>query len=451
MSSECIFDVAVIGAGASGTLVARQFSRKAQPSARLVLIGSGSRPARGVAYETPYLANLLNVPAGNMSAFPDDPAHFVHWFAQRLPGADAATFAPRSIYGEYLAGILDETLQSEKVSLVDRTATSLTYHDGVWRDVLQSGATIEARTVVLAIGNALTPAPVLDTSRIAPLYRGNPWGLDAIQGLSRTGAVLLIGTGLTTVDVALSLRESGHEGPINVVSRHGRFYRNHAAYTPHPLTELPAEFRTPRGAVRWTRAAIRQLQDRGGNWRAVIDSLRPYTVQTWRSWSVPLRASFLRHARNIWDTHRHRMAPEIATQLKQLLADGILTIHAGRLLSAEMAGDSARITIRSTHTGDVFTVDAERVINCTGPARNYGSTDIPLIASMRTQGWLTPDRLRLGIETDRDGRLISSDGTVNKTLFTIGPLRIPELFESIAMPEIRVQAYELAQLLVTDQ
>jgi uncharacterized NAD(P)/FAD-binding protein YdhS len=301
--------------------------------------------------------------------------------------------------------------------------------------------------VVLAIGNILTPAPVLDTSRIAPLYRGNPWGLDAIQGVSRTAAVLLIGTGLTTVDVALSLRESGHEGPITAVSRHGRFYCNHEAYTPHPLAGLPDEFRTPGGAFRWTRFAIRQLHTSGGNWRSVIDSLRPYTAQAWRSWSLPQRASFLRHARNIWDTHRHRMAPEIAAHLKKLLADGTLMIHAGRLLTAEMANSSARIRIRSTQSGEIFSVDAERVINCTGPARNYGSTDIPLIASMRTQGWLTPDRLRLGIETDHDGRLVSSDGTVNKTLFAIGPLRIPELFESIAMPEIRVQAYELAQII----
>jgi uncharacterized NAD(P)/FAD-binding protein YdhS len=450
MNSESIFDVAVIGAGASGSLVARQFSKVARSGARLALIGAGSRPARGVAYETPYLANLLNVPAGNMSAFPDDPEHFARWLAQRLPGADAANFAPRSIYGEYLAAILDETLQGETVSLIDNTATGLSFHNGVWCVQLQSGAVIAARCVVLAIGNVLTPAPVLDTSRIAPLYRGNPWGADAIQGLSHTAPVLLIGTGLTTVDVALSLRESGHEGQITAVSRHGRFYRNHAAFTPHPLAGLPYEFRTPRGAVRWTRDAIRHIHNSGGNWRAVIDSLRPYTAQVWRSWSLPQRASFLRHARNIWDTHRHRMAPEVAAHLKKLLADGILTVHAGRLIAAETAGGSARITIRSTLTGDVFTVDAERVINCTGPARNYGSTDIPLIASMRTKGWLTPDLLRLGIETDRDGRLVSSDGTVNKTLFTIGPLRIPELFESIAIPEIRVQACELAQLLATD-
>lgn len=449
MCSGHIFDVVVIGAGASGTLVASQFSSCTSPGSRLALVGSGSRPARGVAYETPYMANVLNVPAINMSAFPDNPEHFVHWLDVHLPGSDASTFAPRCVYGDYLAGILEETLHGNTVELVHATATNLSNCDGLWSVHLNNGAILQAKSLVLAIGNLLTPAPVLDSSRIVPYYRDNPWAVDAIQGLSCNASVLLIGTGLTAVDVALSLRESGHEGQIHAVSRHGRLYRNHASYIPQPLSELPVEFRTPLGALRWVRAAIKQLNSIGGNWRALVDSLRPYTARIWRSWSVPQRASFLRHARNIWDAHRHRMAPVVATQLNKLLSDGILILHAGRLLKAETDGCSAKISICSTQTGNTFEVEAMRVINCTGPARNYSTTSIPLIVSMREQGWLTPDRLGLGIETDRDGRLISIDGTVNSTLFAIGPLRIPDLFESIAIPEIRVQAKELANLLAS--
>jgi uncharacterized NAD(P)/FAD-binding protein YdhS len=447
MSSEHPFDVAVIGAGASGTLLASQFSRHAPTGARLALVGAGSRPGRGVAYETPYVANVLNVPAGNMSAFPDDGDHFVRWLATRVPGSNTATFAPRRIYGDYLAGILEETLRSETVKLVDATAVGLSRRNGLWTVHLQNGPIIQARSVVLAIGNVLIPADPLNFSTIASFYRGNPWAVEALQGLSPTAAVVLIGTGLTTVDVALSLRESGHEGRIHAVSRHGRRYHHHTQYTPQPLAKLPDEFGTPRSAVCWTRTAVEKVQNSGGDWRAVIDSLRPHLAAIWHQWSLPHRASFLRHARNIWDIHRHRMAPDVAAQLNSLLADGILTIHSGRLLKAETVGDCARVTVRSTQTGDSFVIDADRVINCTGPGRNYAKTDIPLIAGMREQGWLTPDSLRLGIETDNAGRLISADGSVVETLFAIGPLRIPERFESIAMPEIRCQADELARLL----
>ena len=435
-----LFDVAVIGAGASGTLLASNYSRYASPGARLAIIGAGGRPGCGVAYETPYLANVLNVPAGNMSAFPDDRNHFVDWLTGRLPGADAATFAPRCTYGDYLAGIFEETLRSETVKLVDATAIGLSRRKGFWTVHLLNGSIIQARSVVLAIGNALIPGDPLDVSSILPHYRGNPWGSDALQGLSRTSSVLLIGTGLTTVDVALSLRESGHTGHIHAVSRHGRLYHHHSPYTPQSLDELPDEFRTPRSAMRWTRTTIVTVQNKGGDWRAVIDSLRPHLSAIWQQWSLPHRASFLRHVRNLWDIHRHRMAPEVAAQLNRLLADGILTIHSGRLLKVESVGDCARVTVRSTESGDTFVIDADRVINCTGPGRNYAKTDLPLIAGMRDQGWLTPDRLRLGIETDSAGRLISADGSAVETLFAIGPLRIPALFESIAMPEIRVQA-----------
>lgn len=333
---------------------------------------------------------------------------------------------------------------------MEATAVDVTRHGDLWTVTLHTGETIRAGAVVLAIGNALAPADPLDVSRIAPWYRGNPWAADVVPRVPPEAPVLLIGTGLTMVDVALSLRESGHSGPIRAVSRHGKLSRHHRSYTPRPLTELPAEFLTPCGGLRWLREAIAQHESVGGDWRAVIDSLRPHAAQIWKGWSLRQRGSFLRHARNLWDIHRHRMAPEIAGQLHTLLTDGILTIHAGRLLSAEAGMACARITTRSTRSGTIFQLDVERVINCTGPARNYATTDIPLIVRLREQGLLTPDRLRLGFDTDHDGRLIGADGSVNQALFTIGPLRIPALFESIAIPEIRVQAEALAGLLTSD-
>ena len=365
------FDMAVIGAGASGTLVATQFSRQAPVGARLALIGVGQRPARGVAYETPYRANLLNVPAGNMSAFPDDREHFVRWLSVHLPGAEAKTFAPRSLYGDYLAEILAETLQSEAIVPVDGTAINLTRHDYLWAVYLADGTNLAARTVVLAIGNLLIPSDPFDTSLIAPFYFRNPWAAEAVQGLSPDAPVLLIGTGLTMVDVALSLRETGHRGPIHAGSRHGRLYQFHQSYTPRPLESLPAEFRSPQAALRWIRLETQKAEAAGSSWRAVIDSLRPHTDAIWRGWNLAQRASFLRHARNLWDLHRHRMAPEIATQLKELQAQGTLSIYAGRVLSAEAEGFLAKITLQSTQTCAPLTLRVARVINCTGPARDY--------------------------------------------------------------------------------
>src|SRR5262252_9428660 len=93
-------DVAIIGGGASGVLTAAQLHRR-QPQLRVALIDSAGR-WRGLAYGTPHDCHLLNVPAGNMSAFPDQPEHFYFWLRQRDPWAAKTTFAPRKLYGEYL-------------------------------------------------------------------------------------------------------------------------------------------------------------------------------------------------------------------------------------------------------------------------------------------------------------------------------------------------------------
>jgi uncharacterized NAD(P)/FAD-binding protein YdhS len=262
--------------------------------------------------------------------------------------------------------------------------------------------------------------------------------------------VLLIGSGLTMVDVSLSLRETGHHGPIQVVSRHGRLSQFHQPYSPHPLADLPAAFQSPLGALRWIRAEVKAVQRAGGDWRAVIDSLRPHTASIWRGWTLAQRATFLRHARNLWDIHRHRMAPESADQLAELVAEGTLFIHAGRITGAETDGRMAKISLRSATTGESYSLRAARVINCSGPDRDYAKAQSPLVARMRAQGWLSPDPLRLGIETDTDGRLLGSDGSPVPGLFSLGPPRMPALWESIAIPEIRVQAAELARVLISE-
>ncbi len=91
-----------------------------------------------------------------------------------------------------------------------------------------------------------------------------------------------------------------------------------------------------------------------------------------------------------------------------------------------------------------------RIVNCTGPSRDYSKIQSPLIAELCAAGLLTPDTLRLGFETDSGGRFISSNGQSVKGLFTLGPVRIPALWESIAIPEIRNQALALAKVIVSE-
>ncbi len=252
------------------------------------------------------------------------------------------------------------------------------------------------------------------------------------------------------VDVALTLQEMGHRGVIHAISRRGRLYQSHKSYRARPLSELPIEFKSPVHALRWIRHHAQLAEQEGSNWRAVIDSLRPHTASIWRGWNQAQRESFLRHARNLWDIHRHRMSPEVSDQLSTLLEDRTLVIHRGRLVSVAQNGYNAIVAWEDTNTDELHTLNVARIINCTGPSRDYTDIQSPLLAGLCAAGLIIPDALRLGFETDLEGRLISANGLPVQGLFTLGPIRIPALWESIAIPEIRNQALDLAQLIVSE-
>lgn len=423
------YDVAIIGAGASGTLTAVQFARFAAPGARGAIIEAGARAARGLAYGTPYGAHLLNVPAARMSALPDDPEHFLRWLRGRMASAQPGTFAPRALYGDYLASLLAERDTYERVTRVGGTAVGLTRSGDDWIVHLHDDRTVTAKSVVLALGN-LPPSDPLQLTGEAPLeYVRDPWAHGAAIGLDADAPVLLIGSGLTALDVAVAIRHEGHRGPIYALSRHGRVPQPHAPSTPRPLESVP--FSTPRAALRWVREQP--------EWRAAIDSLRPHTARIWQSWSLAQRESFLRHLRSLWDVHRHRAAPEV-------LAEVDMEVLGGRILSISGSID---VTWQPRGTTERRTLNVARAINCTGPASDYAKLDLPLVIQLRRAGWLVPDPLRLGVETASDGRLIGADGNPVDGLYTLGPLRRPSLWESTAIPEIREQAAALARVLIT--
>jgi uncharacterized NAD(P)/FAD-binding protein YdhS len=95
--------IAIVGSGFSGTMVAYHLARlAAHRRLRILLIEKSRQFARGLAYSTRCDRHLLNVPAGLMSAVPDEPAHFLDWLKARDPAAHAGTFASRRLYGDYL-------------------------------------------------------------------------------------------------------------------------------------------------------------------------------------------------------------------------------------------------------------------------------------------------------------------------------------------------------------
>lgn len=439
--------IAIVGGGVSGALTAVQLARIGAP-ADVLLIDRCDAFARGVAYTTPSHTHLLNVPAARMSALPDQPDHFVKWTRRQFGDAIAPdAFISRPRYGDYIADLLNQTCEADGPTTIRRIrAEVIDIAPGHTAELhLADRQIIRADRVVCASGH--TPPvnpPVRFGSEFykSPRYHENPWDPATLGNIQKHEEVLLVGVGLTMYDVALSLRERGHRGTIHAFSRRGLTPRSHAPRPlevsggPAPETWLHVE-PTARALLRAVRNACDATAERG-DWRAVIDSIRPVTAQLWKRLSPREQARFYAQLRPFWDVHRHRAAVEIHRAITQLAEQGHLQFHTGRLEGWRPQGTRIAAQIG---TG---TLQADHVINCTGPDTDISRTTDRLTRSLLDRGLIVRDHLGLGAQTAPDGGLLDSAGRPSSWLFTIGPWRRAELWESIAVPELRVQAAELA-------
>lgn len=451
-NSEASLTIAIIGGGFSGTTLAAQLLRAGNQSVSVILIERAGCPGRGVAYSTKCEGHLLNVPAWNMSAFAEDPDHFLRWTRLNYDcNVQPGDFLPRRTYGQYVEAILREARENCDASFEWRQeeAVAIVPFGGRAEISLRRGSSVKADKVVLALGNF--PPGDLNLhgkNALSPRYVSNAWSEIALDNVAHDESVLLIGSGLTSVDVAISLRARKFEGTIHVLSRHCLRPQHHKPTLPWRVSWNDATPSTARELLRLVRAQVREAQERGCDWRAVIDSLRPVTQEIWQSLPLLEKRRFLRHLRSYWDVHRHRVAPEIGAMFSSELRDRGIQVHAGRIVEYREADDSVTVTYRDRSSGESRTVRVNRVINCTGPDADCRRVTNPLLENLIHQKTVRPDPLFLGLDTAEDGALIDGDGVPSHYLYTIGPLRKGNLWETVAVPEIRAQASELASQLL---
>ncbi|MEV7286331.1 FAD/NAD(P)-binding protein [Streptomyces sp. NPDC093252] len=471
------YTVAIVGAGAAGTLTALQVCetalRRRTPLA-LVLVDPAPEAGRGTAYATRDPRHRLNVPAGNMSCYPDDPGHFTRWLARHgEPEVTGADFATRYRYGAYLADTFAAAVVRARGTVsVRRLRTRVESCTGAPGDRvdlhLADGGLLTADRAVLATGPAApTAAWAPRPLRTSPRFVARPWEPGALDGATAAapdagpGDVLLVGSGLTAVDLALALDRPGRV--VHVVSRSGLLPQPHAL-TPAPaMPAPPLSGPTTLGRLRRTvyRHVARALRTHG-DWRPALDSLRPQTAQLWRSLTPDERAEFLAREGALWNTHRHRMAPATAESVTRARTARRLTVHTGTVVSAAPGGEHPLTLTLSDGT----TLGVGWVVDCTGPGRT--TADDPLWAWLLATGAARPGPLGMGVATE-DGRVTGTStdtrtgtGTDARTatatdtrtatgttaglpLFTLGAPRRGELWETTAIPEIRVQAAALAR------
>jgi len=437
--------ISIIGGGVSGACAALH---ALQSQALSVTLFERERRlfGRGPAYSTECAHHLLNVRAHNMSIWQDDHNDFVAWLERKQYGYGANDFVPRKIFGEYVS----EALATAEIRYRDRfhvrheEVIDLEVGTAGVRTVLRSGKAEMSDLAVLALGNP-RPNPLLVTyldQKARDRIVQDPWSPSS-RNLMECRRILLVGSGLTAVDVVVDLVRLGYTGTITMVSRHGLLPNAHAV--PGHLTVAAPKIGGT-SALSLLKAVRRFAEKSGEPWQYTIDCIRPHIQELWQGLPHAEQGRFLKRLRTFWDVHRHRFAPELGELLKNLRSDGKLRVVAAKIVGIAVDSNGAEVRVKR-HSSDskTFKERFDMVVNCTGAHSPFGRPGFELLDKLIDRGVCRPDKHGLGIDTVGSGSVLGRDGGITEGLYALGPLRKGTLWESTAVREIRAQAALLSK------
>jgi uncharacterized NAD(P)/FAD-binding protein YdhS len=401
MPSESEYSLAIIGGGASAAIMAANLHRSATRAA-ITIFDRDDRFARGIAYSTQKPEHLLNVRASNMSAFEDDPEHFLRWLRDNNYSYGAIDFVPRMIYGAYLRSVLKS---AGDVQLRPEHVINIQSKNGAY-EIKTNENVSTFQKVILATGNCAPIMPAgAEILSIPDGYYNSPWQID-YQTLLSAENIIILGTGLSMIDCAASLDATGFKGRITAISRHGLIPMTHTDIANWPgfiAGGMPASVYE---ILKLVRDQIEMAQEQNIPWQVVIDSLRPFSNRVWTSWDQKEQQKFRKRIAPYWKIHRHRMAPEVAAIIQKLKDAKKLFVQSDRVISVSKTSESLLVI------GKRDSYKADIVINCLG----YG-TNSPFS---------------------------SFSENTSPGLFALGPALAGIYIETTAIPEIRSQAAAIA-------
>ncbi len=448
----------IIGGGLSGSLLIIRLMRKLEIPAEILLFEKEAAQAgRGVAYACDFVYQPLNVRVGHMSLYSETPDHLFDWLSQRPDAGevDREQFIHRGVFGEYLQDEMRLAWEQKHPAVHLRTVLTRVVDIQPAKTgqliLCEDGTSYTADKVILATGNQQPLSlPCFDNTERCIR---NPWNRGWLSRVDRDMPVAIIGAGLTMVDIVCSLMETGHRGKIHVLSRRGRWPRNHTSLSEpaYPIsTPPPSVYESALGALKYVRAEIMTGTHKGYSWHTILDAMRPYIPRIWQAWPDQERARFLRHLRCFWDPHRHRIPDESFRRLESGITSGQLIRHSGRILDiTDTDAGTAVLRYQDRKSGKARELEATLIVNCTGPNPDLTAAEDPLFKNLFDRELIHTDSLRLGIRTNEAGTPIKADGLPLMGIYCLGPLLVPYFFESTALREIRQQVERLADYLLT--
>ncbi len=495
LSADGRATIAVIGAGAAGTsflygLVKRMSAMPTVDPLRVVILEPQPRCGPGTAYGADTTTALLNRPISAMSVDYADPGHFRRWLGEREPvvrgrGSNEALFAPRSRFGDYLADVFDtackdlDNLGGLVEVLTDSVDTVEPGHDGRMIVRPSRAAAFEAEKVVLCLGSVPTRDPYgLDEF---PGYIAQPYPLEhQLDRIEENADVLVLGTGLTAVDIALALGDTGRVGGFVLASRTGllpdvRCDLSAAEGAPELVKDTHAALsRNEQLSLRDLTALLNaELVRRGTSLRSAVApflgrrtgpellrqrlgdpypaavaqrcivGLTPLYSRLWRALDAESKRRYSRRYRRVFSALRSPMPPSSARRLLALAEANALQLHAGiREVRAEEGDFRAFYRDGTSRRFDA-------VVNATGRCIDVDSAGSgSLLVKLVQQGLARPHALG-GLDVDpATNEVLGISGPMGG-LHVIGDLSSGVHFHTSSMEYAATQANWVAEHIVS--
>ena len=459
--------IGIIGGGFTGTMTAVQLIDKLIDPCEIVIINERETLNKGIAYNPYSSKHLLNVIVSKMSAYPDQPDHFLDWvmlrpiFNLKDRTLIANSFLPRQVFGEYITDIWNvnskiAASKNIKITIIQSAVIDLDVSENEVFIKLENESTLKVDYCVIATGNQLPRNQKIKNMDFynSDNYFQNPWKIESVKNINEDLPVLIIGNGLTMVDTVLGLLEQGFKGEIISISPNGFniLPHRHNGLKYLKLTEELKEDSRLYELVKLVNKHIKMVREYGVSAEPIIDSLRPFTQKIWKSLTEREKNLFMSRLRHLWGVARHRIPLHTHDKIQQLRIDGRLHINSGKIIDISETGKIITVEYFDKKENTNKNIEVSRIINCTGPETDFLKIEKSFLNSCLTKGILIQDKLKLGISANTDTfQITNADGKQHKNLFTIGSNLKGELWESTAVNEIRAQAERLAATLLTQQ
>lgn len=455
--------IVIIGGGFCGLMTAVHLCKQATSGLDIKIINKNYPFANGVAYSAHTLKYLLNVPAQNMGAFPDKPSGFTDWLIQNKIYATEEreilnkTFQPRKLYGNYLKDVWQNAVATKPgfvdIEIINDVAEDIIFDKNQYKIVLENGNILPADTIVLATGNSKPQQLFVNNKPLNECknYFENPWSSDCINDVNHLHSILIVGNGLTMIDTVLGLKENGFKGTIYTISPNGFSLMPHR-HVGTKYNLLHHEIEHVKSLAQLRRIVYRhiiKIRNFGLSPELVTDALRSSTVKLWQEFTIEEKKIFLKELSYQWNVVRHRTPHHVYDYLLRLKDEKKFSPYTGTIKNFSAENGYVNIVYNNKISGKDAQLTVERIINCTGPNSNLKQSDNILLRNLALKGFIVADEFNLGIETsDDDYSIVDAHNFNHKNIFTLGSNLKGKLWESVAVPELRVQAAVTAKFVL---